>query len=258
MSDIRNEASGILRDAISEIKREKIRKIWQKYKRKLIATFVILALILSTFVIFEIYKKSKQEKYSALLQKAIMESGSGNNESALEIVKNIHEDKTAPVNIKAMSSLKYGALVLEQGKFDEAIKIFLEINQLKKADSYIRELAGLIALKAFIDSNDVKYDDQIKLLTASLEKNSKLLRYFVLEQKAIFEWNRGNYKIAHEIFYELANSKDLEVADSIKKRSTDMIGIYNSKYASDEERKAIAESKSAKKIENKLDKSDKK
>lgn len=259
MSDIKNEAVGILRDAISEAKKEKIKNIWQKYKRKLTITFVTVIVIFLVFTVFGIYKKSKEEEYSALLQKAVMEVAKGNNESALEIVKNIHEDQNAPVNIKAISSLKYGAMVFNQGKFDDAIKIFLDVNKLKKADSYIRELAGLTALKALIDSNDIRYDDQIRSLTASLEKDSKLLKHFILEQKATFEWNRGNYKIANEIFHELANGKDSEVAESIKKRSADMVGIYNSKYASDEERKVIFEDESAGKIENKSDiKSDKK
>lgn len=243
MTDHRKEGESILRQAIADANRKKIAKLWHDHKKQIFAILIVVALACVTFGGYNLYKKDQEEKYSVYLQQAAIASESGDFDAAKKIVEKVYKDQNSPKNIRALASLKYASILLKEEKIDEAVKIYSDIASGRGYDSFIKDLSGLEAIKAMVDSGNKKYDDQIIKLSGSLE-NSKNLKYFVLEQKAIFEWDRGNYKIANEIFTKLANDKDEAITQAIKSRAKDMVGIYNSKHAS------VAEIKQSK-IENK-------
>ncbi|MDA0901828.1 MAG: hypothetical protein O3B09_00245 [Proteobacteria bacterium] len=217
----------LLKEAEIEARKDKIKQLWQQYKKPVIAAVSVTLIAIISLTSLAIYKKEKQKKYSSLIQQAFIYEQRGNVQLAQEEFKKLAEDSATPKAIKALASLRYAAALLKNDELDKAVEIYLQINQGKDYDPFIKEFAGLSALKALVDSDSKAYNERIVDLIAKLEKNSKLLLYFISEQKAIFEWSNNNFKIAHEIFESLANNPD--VPEQIKQRAVQMNEIYASK-----------------------------
>jgi len=221
------------RSDIIEAKKEQLKTLVKKHKKALYLSLVAVLALLVTSIAYQSYNQAREKKYSAILQQILIDAEKGNNESMINSLKNLYEDGSVPAGIKSLVAIKYAAALLNDDKVDEAVNIYIETNKTKKFDPYIRELSGLLALKSMIDANSSIFDDRIAALTEDLEKNCKILKYFVIEQKAIFEWNRGNDATAAKIFQSLIDNP--EVSGTIKNRAKEMIGA-TSKNASEKKK----------------------
>jgi hypothetical protein len=221
----------IAKEIKTEERKEKIKLFLVTHKRTILILILAIIVLIIVAASIKTYQRKQEENYSAVLQQILIDSET-NPEAAKTSLKKLYEDKSAPAGTKSLASLKYAAVLMKEAKTDEAVAIYLEINKTKKYDAYIKELSGLLALKTLIDTNKPEFEDKIINLTAELEKNSKSLKYYVTEQKAVFEWNRGNHKIAGEIFKNLA--ENTETSQAVKARAKEMYDIYTSKYSAKE------------------------
>lgn len=195
------------------------------HQRKIICTVVTIALVLIVWAGWCFYSKSQSEKYSAILHQALIDEQAGEIDKSTSALKGIYES-SAPAGVRSIASLKYASQLLAAGKNDEATEAYLKINKTRSFDPYIREYAGLVALRTMISDNKDK--DKITNLIADLEKHSKILKYHIIEQKGIFAWENGDFKTAGEAFKLL--DKNPEVSEMLKKRAAEMVEIYNEKF----------------------------
>ena len=220
------ENSELTREMQNDLNRERLNNLWQKY-RKTILLFVAVSIIFVIVVLVYVsYTKGQRLKYSEMLNNAIVLLDSGNNrDSARKTLKSMHNNNSIPSNIRFLASMNYGKILFNDGKVEEAISTYLEINKDADNDPYIRETAGLYALKIMIDSDDRSFDQRIENLVMDLENSSTYLKYFIIEQKAIYQWHRQNYKMASDIFDNL--SQNPEASDFIRSRARQMKDIIS-------------------------------
>lgn len=228
----------MIREAQNEARKQKIKYIWNKYQKLFIAGGALLAMVLVVYVMFYFYHRDLEKQYSANLHQLFVDFSEGKKDQAVAGLKKITEDKKAPQGVKSIAALRYAAILLGQNQTDQAVAIYLQINR-EAGDSYIRELGGLLAVKTLVDSNDPKYYPQIVELNTKLQKNSKILHAFLLEQQAFFEWGRGNVKLASEILTKI--SKDQTATDALNRRTAQMLQIINSKLSVTPATKRIAD-----------------
>ncbi len=229
------ESNSLIRELKAQLRQEKIVG-HLKTNQKLIIYFlsaIIAAAIIWTAVSF--YNQIQSKKYSAILHQAMIDEQKGELEKSTAALKKIYESH-APAGVKEIASLKYAAEFLKENKNEQATEVYLAINKNKRFDSYVREYSGLIALKILVGEDKPENQEKIIALIASLEKTSKILRYYILEQKGINQWNAGNFKEANQLFKSLAENP--EVSDMLKKRATEMVALYVSRFGADEEKPA--------------------
>ncbi|MFT6077069.1 MAG: hypothetical protein ACJA02_000823 [Myxococcota bacterium] len=218
------ESRAFDREMNAGIRKEKIIGHLRSNQKTIISIISATILIAAIWGSWVFYNKMQSEKYSAILHQATIDEQNGDLEKSFETLKTIYESNS-PAGIKSIAGIKYAAQILNNGEADLASEIYLQINKNKKFDQYIREYAGLSALKILI--NEDKSTEEINSLAAILEKNSHILKYYIIEQKGIFEWSLGNFESANQIFSTLANNPEIE--GSLKKRSAEMVGVFKSK-----------------------------
>jgi hypothetical protein len=218
-SDIKH----ILKQANSEIRKENIAKIFRKNKKIL---FVILGVAIASSIIFTAYKinqKSQQEKYSEILHQSMIDQQLGDIEKAKKNLKEIYDSSSAPNGVKSLASLRYAGILLEENKKNEAINVYSEVNKCRFCDNYIKELAGLLMVRTLMTEEEAltKIDLSEKIL--AVENNSKILRYYIAEQRGYLEMNKNNLEKSYQIFEMIA--KNPEVREDLKNRASDAMKI---------------------------------
>ena len=79
-----------------------------------------------------------------------------------------------------------------ENKKSEAINVYSEVNKCRFCDNYIKELAGLLMVRTLMTEEEAltKIDLSEKIL--AVENNSKILRYYIAEQRGYLEMNKNN------------------------------------------------------------------
>ena len=244
------ESNSLIREIKAQLRQEKIIG-HLKTNQKLIICFVSAAVFgLAVWASVSFYNQAQSKKYSAILHQAIIDEQKGELEKSTAALKQIYESN-APAGVKEIASLKYAAQILKNDQ-DQAAEIYLLINKNKRFDSYIREYSGLIALKILVSKDQKENQEKIIALESDLEKNSKILKYHIIEQKGINEWNNDNFKEANQVFQSLADNP--EVSEVLKKRAVEMTSLYSSRFGDDKksaDQKVVEKKSEDQKVETK-------
>ena len=116
-----NEINQIINQAKSEARSDNFKKLIVKNSKILVVIAGLVVVGAISFFIFNAYQKSQEAKFSEILQQSIVDQKSGDLEKTKETLKKIVETKSAPKNIKALATLRYAALLLDEGKNSEAV-----------------------------------------------------------------------------------------------------------------------------------------
>jgi hypothetical protein len=222
MSD---EMIHLINQARAQAKRDQ----WKRFiSGKVVVRILLLTIILGAgFAGFRSYNKSQQQKFSEILHQSLINQQIGEIEKAKENLKTIYEAQSAPSGVKSLASLRYAALLLEEGKKSEAAKIYAEVNDCNSCDDYVKDLAGLLAVKVWMsDEAEVKKED-LSARIEKIENASKLLRHHIAEQRAFLEMQKNNLEKSYQIFESI--SKSPEGSQALKSRANDGLKIVVSK-----------------------------
>ncbi|MFT5703955.1 MAG: hypothetical protein ACJAZX_000036 [Rickettsiales bacterium] len=246
--DQENESNSLTRELKAGMRKEKIVHHLRTNQKRIITVLSIAILAALIWSGWTLFNKIQSEKYSAMLHEAMVENRGGDLESSLDILQEISES-SAPKGVKSIASLQYAGGLFQTGEAEKSIEVYLAINKNKNFDQYVREYAGLAVLK-IMTNNMTRGADKEKFysLADDLEKNSRALKYHIIEQKGYFEWRLENFDEANKLFSNLI--KNPEVSDMIAKRSEEMVEIYNSRFPERDEQETIEISKD-KKLEEK-------
>ena len=218
-SDIKH----ILKQAHSETRNENIAKIFKKNKKILL---VILAIAIASSLIFTAYKinqRSQQEKYSEILHQSMIDQQLGDIEKAKQNLKKIYDSASAPSGVKSLASLRYAGILLEENKKNEAIDVYSKVNKCRFCDNYIKELAGLLMVRTLMNDEDVADKNDLSEKILAIENDSKILRYYIAEQRGYLEMTKNNLEKSYQIFEMI--SKNPEVREDLKNRASDAMKI---------------------------------
>jgi len=218
-SDIKN----IINHAQFEIRNEKLSLIFKKNKKilSLILGFSIACSI--GYTAFKIDQKSKQQKYSEMLHQSMIDQQLGDIEKTKQTLKIIHESTTAPSGVKSLASIRYAGILLDEGNKEEAIKVYKDVNDCRFCDNYIKELSGLLMVRTIMTDDNLVGDEKLGDKILKIENNSKILRYYIAEQRGYFEMNKNNLAKAYQIFEMI--SKNPDVKENLKNRASDAMKI---------------------------------
>ncbi|NBX52968.1 MAG: hypothetical protein EBT63_04900 [Proteobacteria bacterium] len=213
----------IINQAQFEIRNEKLSLIFKKNK-KILSLILGLSIACSIgYTAFKIDQKSKQQKYSEMLHQSMIDQQLGDIEKTKQTLKTIHESSTAPSGVKSLASIRYAGILLDEGNKEEAIKVYKEVNDCNFCDNYIKELSGLLMVRTIMTDDNLVGDENLADKILKIENNSKILRYYIAEQRGYLEMNKNNLAKAYEIFEMI--SKNPDVKENLKNRASDAMKI---------------------------------
>lgn len=202
-----------------EERKEKILLILDRYKKQIGSILFIVIICIISLTTYQIQQSNKNKKYSKLIQNATIEKGLNNIDGYKNLLKEIAYNDSAPIQIKSLSLLQIAAQEVSENNIQKAVNIYLQINQSKTVDPYLQELSGLLALKTMIDSSDQTFQAKIEEILPILQKNSNILKHFIIEQNAFFQLQIGHKKEAKKIFQSL--SMNPEAPQYLRERATE-------------------------------------
>lgn len=181
----------INKNTMSEITVDMVRDFVNKYLLQIMYVVAIILLI-ALITIFIITKKSDQKnQYITQFYQAINYITENKNDKALEILQNIY-NSSSDTAIKTISGIKLADIQVDNANYVEAVKIYLEVYNLKNNDDFLKNLSGLSALSTLISQNNKDNYSQIEELIAKMSNPANPLLYLVQEQSAWFELQKGN------------------------------------------------------------------
>lgn len=221
------ELNQIINQVKSETRSENFRKFFVKNSKTLVACCSLVVVFAIGFFIFDSYKESQRNKFSAILQQSIIFEQDQDIDQAKNSLQEILNAGSAPKNIKALAGLRYGGLLLGEGETGQAVTAYEEVNNCRGCDSYFKDLAGLLIVKVWMaDEAEVANVDLIERIE-KIEQSSNGLKNEITEQKAILAMQQNDLDKAYEIFESLA--KNPEISKSIKGRASEALKIVISK-----------------------------
>lgn len=192
----------INKNILGEITIDTARDFVNKYLLQILY-FVAAILFISLIIIFSINRKATvKEKEITNFYQAISYSRENKNDEALNILQNIY-DLTNDIEIKTISGIKIADIKANTANYDEAIKIYLEVYNLKNNNEFLKNLAGLSALTILISQNEERTYPQIDNLITQMSDPANPLLVLVQEQNAWFELQKGNKEQGLEILNSL-------------------------------------------------------
>lgn len=205
----------INKDILEKFSLDNIRDFTNKYLLQILY-LIIAILVVSLLTIFFTNRanNSKQKDIISFYQ-AINYISEGKNEEALSVLNNIYTSSKNS-EIKTLSGIKVANILLEEKKYDEAVKIYLEIYNLDNNNEFLKNLSGVAGLNILISQNNKSNYDQIEKLLKELNNPKNPLLPLVQEQNGIFELQKGNTENGLEILNSLLKQDiDQDMIDRI-------------------------------------------
>ncbi len=223
----KHEMMNLINQARSKARFDNILKICALSKKSMKNLSIFIGVAAVIFFSFSLYSKSAQTKYSTIFHQALIEEEKGDVAASMNNLEQIYNAKFAPSGVKALASLRFGGILLNNGDSVKALQVYTQIAQTRRYDDYIRELAALLASKiiaidATAETDKVKLTSDLALIE-KFEKKSKILHNFIAEQKGIFLMKSGDLEKAYQTLSALAQDKD--ATPTLKVRAADLVRV---------------------------------
>lgn len=209
------ELDRMQKEANNELFKNNLLAFYNNNRQKLLISLVLGVIILISTMSYIFYVDHLTKKYSLILQKSFIEE-----EIDYKLVNEVI-DQNYSNGLKLLSSLQYAKFLIEDKKIDDAVKLYLSVNENEDNDQFFREYAGLVAIKHMMNL-EVDADNFLAIIN-KIESSSLIIRSYITEQKAIYFWKNKEFDEAKEVYNFLIN--DIEVPLKVKDRAKMMLEV---------------------------------
>jgi hypothetical protein len=217
----KNEMLDLINQARAEARSDNLKRFFSKNSKIISKLFIVLLLAVVAFFVYSSYRKMQAEKFSKILHRSLLSQQAGELDKARLDLEEIYKSDSAPSGVKSLASLRLAAFLLEEGKLNDATKIYQEVNNCRLCDDYVKDLAGLLMIKLWVaDALELQKEDLSKKI-AEIEDNASVLKFQISEQRAIVEMYKGNLEESYKIFESIEKSSD--ASQAVKLRAADGI-----------------------------------
>ena len=213
--------SDVFQEVEEDIRKEKYRTIWLRYRYYLISTVlvIIIAIAINAFLRHQNFKEvnARSEKFFD----AISISNS-DSEQAIKLLSefSITEASHSEYNI-VVSLFIEAAIQREKKNFSDALDSYSQIIALENIDNFYIDYANLCAAETLISSGDI---DSAKIILENLIKEGSALLLIAKEYLGYLEINLGNFDKSKMLFQEIA--EDVAASQEMKNRVKEVLSIF--------------------------------
>lgn len=224
MSD---EVTTLINQAKDQARKENIKNFFCKNSKILSRLAVTVLVVIIVALGMNSFQNSRQAKYSEIFHQSLIHQQLGDEAASRAELQKIYDAKMAPSGVRSLASLRLAAINFNEGNIVEAEKIYAEISECGSCDTYIRDLAGLLLVKSWMSDEAEVNKDDIAARVEKVENSNKVLKYYISEQRAFLEAQKGNFEKSHQILELIVKSP--ESAQALKERAKDGIKILISR-----------------------------
>ena len=217
--------SDIFREVEEDLRREELRKIWDKYGIYVVGLALGIVLVTAAVVGWRAYSLSEAEEASLAYEAALAEAEE-TPEAAAEKLAALAEE--SPAGYAALAQLRRAAALAEEGDRQGAISVYEQLASNSAAGEIIQELAQIKAASLLI--GNASHDD-IRLRLVGLTGEGKPWRNLARELLGLSAYKAGEYAEARSLFQEI--TRDNTATPGLRDRAHVMIALISPKIAAE-------------------------
>ena len=213
--------SDVFQEVEEDIRKEKYRTIWLRYRYYLISTVLVIVIVIAINAFLRNQNFKEVNERSEKFFDAISISNS-DSEHAIKLLNefSITEATHSEYNI-VLSLFIEAAIKREKKNFSDALDSYSQIIALENIDNFYIDYANLCAAETLISSGDI---DSAKIILENLIKEGSVLLLIAKEYLGYFEINQGNFDKSKILFQEIA--EDAAASQEMKNRVKEVLSIF--------------------------------
>ena len=219
-----DERDAMLRELESEVRREQMAKLWDRYGIYAIVVAVLIVASVGGYKWWEARTLSAAAEAGARYQTAMQLVEQGKADEARQVFQDLVQN--APSGYATLARLQLAGEAASAGQTNEALKSFEAIAADSSVDPLLRDYARLQTAALIIDRAD--FTEMQNRLTP-LMQDSNAWRHSARELLGLSAYRAGRLEEARQIFLELA--ADQKTPPSVRERSGIMMGLITSAEA---------------------------
>ena len=182
----------IFREVDEEVRREQLKKLWERYQYIIIAAVVMVVVGVGGWRVYEWWEARKAAEVGTRFETAIVLSESGKHAEAEAVFARIAEDGTS--SYRPLARLRQAAELTHRDQ-PAAIAVYRQIADDAGYDQVWRDLAAVRAGALMIDAGS--YNDARKLLEPVVQARRDF-RHTARELLALAAWKAGDQPLARK------------------------------------------------------------
>ena len=212
--------SDIFQEVDEELREEKYKSIWSKYKYYIIGFIIILVLGIGFNAFWKQYSLKQVTDRSTRFFYA-MEMIEEDKVTAISVLEEFakQEKSSSEYNV-LIARFKEAAIRRSNKDYSGALDIYEELSE-NKISIFYKDFAILSSAEVLMGLKNIK---EAKLVLDQLISSSSDLQYIAKEYIGYIEINEGNISKAKTIFESLA--EDATVSPNIKNRSKEILSMF--------------------------------
>lgn len=212
----------VMNEINSSIRNQAIADLYQKNKKIINITLVLLALFALVFLTISLYQNKQKEKYSNILHQSMTDYQMQKFSDAKEKLLEVYSSKSSPSGLKTIAGLRLSAIYLNENSkkgIENATKIYEEISNCKNCPKYASNLTGLLLVKFWLINEDFYNDEKILEKINKIADKSQFFKYEIFYEQAFFELRQNNLEKSYNKFELIAKSPEAskEIQEDAKK-----------------------------------------
>ena len=213
--------SDVFQEVEEDIRKEKYRTIWLRYRYYLISTVLVIVIVIAINAFLRNQNFKEVNERSEKFFDAISISNS-DSEQAIKLLNefSITEATHSEYNI-VLSLFIEAAIKREKKNFSDALDSYSQIIALENIDNFYIDYANLCAAETLISSGDI---DSSKIILENLIKEGSVLLLIAKEYLGYLEINQGNFDKSKILFQEIA--EDAAASQEMKNRVKEVLSIF--------------------------------
>ena len=205
--------SDIFREVEEEVRREHYQKLWKKYGSYAIAGAALLVIASAGYQIWQAWDRSQREDASRQFNAAEQLAEAGRLAEAETAFAKLAQE--GPAGYKTLAKFHQAAVMLAEGKRDQALALYAELAQLKDPS-----LSGMARVRIAWAQAEYTPREQLEKTLAPLMAAGSPWRHAALEVLAYADLRGGKRDEAVKQYEQLA--ADTEAPQGVRDRSNAM------------------------------------
>ena len=209
-----------IREVDEDVKEEKRLKLWKKFFPYVVSISLGIVLFTSGFVFWEGYSNDQRQKLGDDFTAAVVLAGEDDLDASLIALDRI-VDKGSDGYV-TMAKMKKASILIEQGRIDEGLKIYKDLEQ-NAVDQSFRDIATILYVLNSL--NNESKDDLLKKIIPL--ENSEIWKSSALELKGYIYLRNNEIAKAIEAFETI--SKLPSKPGDLSQRAKNLINLLKEK-----------------------------
>lgn len=213
-----------LREVQDEIRREQLKKLWDRFGIFIVAGVVLLLIGVGVYQWNTSSRIAREQKAGATFESATRLASEGKNADALKAFEDIA--KGGPAGYAALAQLRVAAEHVKAGKTAEALAAYEALSSKSGVDQLLRDFATLQAAVLRLDQAD--WTEMKNRLTPLLDEK-QAWRAEAREVLGIAALKAGNDEEASKLFEQLLG--DRAASTGMSRRVQEMLAVLTDRAA---------------------------